>query len=185
MKTIQNRKMILTALFIAIGLLLPSFFHLIAAGNVLLPMHIPIFLCGMICGRQFGMLAGMILPLLSSVLTGMPPIFPTAFTMVFELAVYGFLSGHFYAVFSRFNYSKLSLYASLILAMLAGRIVSGVINTILFGLGQTTYGWQAFISASFIVSLPGIILQLALIPPLVLTLSKFLALEKPCLERHI
>ena len=82
MKKPTTRDLILAALFVALGLLLPVMFHAIGAGPVMLPMHIPVLLCGFICGWQYGAICGLIVPLLSSVITGMPPIFPTAPAMM-------------------------------------------------------------------------------------------------------
>jgi thiamine transporter ThiT len=81
-------------MFVALGLILPFFTGQIPkVGSMMLPMHIPVLLCGLICGWKYGLMAGAVLPLLRSALFGMPPLFPTAAAMAFELAAYGFLSG--------------------------------------------------------------------------------------------
>jgi thiamine transporter ThiT len=85
-----TKKMVLSALFIALGLVLPFFTGQIPQiGSRLLPMHIPILLCGFVCGAPFGLAAGFITPLLRSLIFGMPPMMPTAVAMAFELAAYG------------------------------------------------------------------------------------------------
>ena len=87
-------KLILAAMFLAIGLLLPFLTGQIRQiGNMLLPMHIPVILCGLICGWQYGLGVGFVLPLLRCVIFGMPVLFPTAVSMSFELAAYGFTDG--------------------------------------------------------------------------------------------
>ena len=96
-----TKNMITTALCIALGLVLPSAFHLVGAGSVFLPMHIPVLLCGLLCGWQYGAVCGGIVPLLSSVVTGMPPIFPTAPAMMLELCAYGCLTGLLYRQLDR------------------------------------------------------------------------------------
>jgi len=167
------RNMVLTALFIAAGIMLPSFFHFLGAGATFLPMHLPVLVCGFVCGWQWGLLCGAVLPLLSSMLTGMPPLYPMAISMVFELAAYGFLSGW---LLPRCSVRRGGLYLALIAAMLGGRLVSGAARLILFGLAGMPFGWQIFISGAFITGLPGILLQLALVPPLTVAIHKLLAL---------
>lgn len=61
-KSTQN--LALSAMFIAIGIVLPFFTgQLQQIGNMLLPMHLPVLLCGLICGWQYGAAVGFILPL--------------------------------------------------------------------------------------------------------------------------
>lgn len=161
----QVFQMVFAALCVSMGLVLPSFFHLIGgAGPAFLPMHIPALLCGFICSWRYGLLCGMVMPLLSSVITGMPVLFPTAIAMCLELAVYGLVAS--------LAYRRLGVYPALILAMLSGRCAAGMANFFLLGLKGVPYGLEAFISASFVVALPGIILQLLLIPLLVKVIEK-------------
>jgi len=169
--------MALTALFIATGLLLPSFFHFIGAGTVFLPMHLPVLVCGLVCGWQWGLLAGATLPLLSSMVTGMPPLYPIAVSMTFELAAYGFLTG---LLLPRCAGRRGGIYLALIVSMLGGRLVSGVAQTVFFGLAGMPYGWRIFVTGAFITSLPGIALQLVIVPPLALALQKLLQVNLKC-----
>lgn len=163
------KKLIISAMLLAIGLVLPFLTGQIQQiGNMLLPMHIPVLLCGLICGWQYGLSTGFIMPLLRSFLFSAPAIFPNAVSMAFELATYGFLIGLIY------NGSKWkcirSLYRSMIIAMLGGRIVWGVVQTILLGMDVFTFGM--FIGGAFLNAIPGIILQLILIPAIMLALHK-------------
>ncbi len=155
-----------TALCMALGLVLPLLFHLIGAGPVFLPMHIPVLLCGLLFGWQFGAACGLLVPLLSSVFTGMPPLFPTAAAMMLELCAYGVLTGVFY------RRLRWNVYPALIGAMLGGRIVSGAANAVLLGAAGKPYGFGAFLSASFVEALPGIAIQIVLIPVVVLALER-------------
>ncbi len=161
----------LAALFLALGLVLPFFTGQIPQiGSMLLPMHIPVFLCGLICGGPWGALIGFILPLIRFVLFGMPPIFPTGIAMCFELMTYGFAAGFIY------NHSRwqcvVSLYRSLIAAMLIGRVVWGIVEVILLGLSGSAFTWQAFIAGALLNAIPGIILQLILIPAVMVALNR-------------
>lgn len=174
MRITHTRKLTYTGLCIAIGLALPQFIKVIPVSNpgaILLPMHIPVLLCGFISGPIYGAVSGVVLPLLASALTGRPAIFPTGISMMFELAAYGGLAGLLYRI------TKGKIYPALVGAMLGGRIVMGIANTILYSFTDKAYGMEAFISASFITALPGIIAQIILIPAIVYTLRKSRLIE--------
>ena len=116
----QNRaktyKLVLAALFLALCLVLPIVTGGIPAiGNMLLPMHIPVLLCGLVCGWQYGLVIGFVAPLLRSALFGMPPLYPIALAMAFELAAYGLVIGLVYARLARRGVA--ALYGSLLAAM--------------------------------------------------------------------
>lgn len=161
----------LAAMFLAIGLVLPFFTGQIPQiGNMLLPMHIPVFLCSLICGWQYGLGIGFILPILRYVLFGMPVLFPTGIAMAFELATYGFTAGFLYAR-SRWK-CVIALYRSLIPAMLAGRMVWGIVQVVLLGMGKSSFTWQMFFAGAFFNAIPGIVLQLILIPAVMVALNR-------------
>ena len=164
-------QLITSAMFLAIGIILPFFTGQIQQiGNMLLPMHIPVFLCGLICGWQYGLVIGFILPLMRSFLFGMPFLYPNAISMAFELATYGFLSG---LLFSKARWKCVrSLYRSLIIAMLGGRLVWGIVQVFLLGLGKNGFTLYAFLAGAFLNAIPGILLQLILIPAIMLALHK-------------
>jgi len=157
------RKLTLSAMFLAIAIVLPFFIGQIPTlGQMLLPMHFPIFLCGMICGPAYGAAIGIIAPLLRSVLFGMPPMFPTAIAMCCELCTYGLISGLLYG---RLNPKSLkNVYVSLIGAMLAGRLVWGVVMILLLSVQGNSFTFKAFIYGAFLTAIPGIIIQLIIIP---------------------
>lgn len=166
----QTRKIVLSALFIAIGIILPFFTGQIPQiGSMLCPMHIPVLLCGFICGWQYGLAVGFVTPLLRSAMFGMPPIMPTAVGMAFELAVYGVVTALLYRKLPKKN---LYLYVSLIGAMLAGRAVWGLVSIVLYGIVGKGFSFQIFLSGAFINALPGIILQIVLIPAIMMALKK-------------
>ena len=157
------QKLVLSALFVAIGIVLPFFTGQIQQiGNLLLPMHLPVFLCGLICGWQYGAVVGVILPLLRSFLFQMPPLYPNAIAMAVELAVYGLIAGLIYHMLKRQN--VLSVYISMLPAMLLGRAAWGVAQIVLIGLQQNAFTWQMFFAGAFLNAVPGIVLQLVLIP---------------------
>ena len=162
------KNMTMAAVCVALCVVLPIAFHSIPdAGSVFLPMHIPVLICGMICGWPYGFLCGLVGPLLSSALTGMPPI---AFLpgMMVECAAYGMVSGLMLKyVHTKSTYAD--LYIALITAMIAGRVISGIAKALIFTPGLALSAW---ITASFVTALPGILIQLVFLPSVVFTLMK-------------
>ena len=168
-KNIKN--LTLTAMLLAIGLVLPLLTGQIPQiGNMLLPMHIPVFLCGLICGWQYGAAVGFILPLLRYAIFGMPVLFPTGIAMSFELLTYGLVAGLLYGL-SRWQ-CVIALYRSMIAAMLAGRAVWGIVQMILLGITGDGFTWQMFMAGAFLNAVPGIIVQLILIPAIMVALNR-------------
>ncbi len=165
------KNMSLAAMFIAIGMILPFFTGLIPQiGNMLLPMHIPVLLCGLICGWKYGAVVGFATPLLRSLIFGMPLLYPMAIGMAFELMTYGFVIGFLYA---RSHWKCIiALYRCLIIAMLSGRIVWGMAQIILLGVGTNGFTYQAFIAGAFFNAIPGILIQLVLIPSIMVLLNR-------------
>lgn len=163
MKSKTSDRLILSALFLTLGVVLPLFTSQVKEiGDTLLPMHIPVMLCGLICGAKYGFTVGFMLPLVRAILFSMPPLYPNAIWMAFELATYGLVIGMLY--WHSHSKTTLRLYICLITAMLAGRIVWGIAKTILLGLGGKAFTFQAFLIGGFLDAIPGIILQLILIP---------------------
>ena len=163
-----SKRLVLTAVCIALCVVVPMAFHAIPnAGMVFLPMHIPVLLCGMLCGWPFGGICGLLGPLLSSLITGMPPA-ATLPAMMVECCVYGSVAG---ALMTHIKTGKLytDLYISLVPAMLAGRVISGIAKALIFAPGTTLAGWA---TVSFITGLPGIAIQLILIPAIVFALQR-------------
>ena len=170
MKKLKLRELILSAMFLALAFVLPFFTGQIPQiGSMLCPMHIPVLLCGFFCGAPWGLIVGFIAPLFRSAIFGMPPMFPTALCMAFELAAYGFISGFLY---HRLPRSRVSVYVSLITAMLLGRAVWGIVMFACMGFDPSAFGFSAFIAAAVSSAIPGIILQIVLIPVLVIALQK-------------
>lgn len=171
MKNAKLKNLILAAMFIAIGLILPFLTGQIPQfGNMLLPMHIPVFLCGLICGWKYGAAVGFILPLMRYFIFGMPPLYPVGVAMAFEMAAYGFVAGLLYER-SRWR-CVVSLYRAIIAAMLAGRAVWGAAQLLLLGLGGSAFTWQMFMAGAILNAIPGIVLQLILLPAVMLLLNR-------------
>lgn len=169
------KKLTLAALFLALGMVMPFLtIQIPEIGSMLLPMHIPVLVCGFVCGPVWGVIVGFITPLLRSVTFGMPPMIPSAVSMAFELATYGAVSGLLYKFFKK---TKIGTYISLIGAMIAGRVVWGLVSIVIYGLMDAKFSWQIFVSGAFLTALPGIILQLVIIPPIIIIIKRFTKVE--------
>ncbi len=165
------KKLAVTAMLFAVGMVLPFFIGQIPAiGKMLLPMHIPVLLCGFIVGWQYGALIGFLLPTVRGLVFGLPPLYPNAVAMAFEMAAYGFVSGYLYS-HARWQCTKM-LYISLVTAMLAGRIVWAFAEVILLGIGGNIFTWKMFAAGAFLNAIPGIIVQLVLIPLIMVALRR-------------
>ena len=172
MKKQNTRKLILSAMLLAIGFVLPMVTGQIRViGNMLLPMHIPVLLCAFLCGPYYAAMIGALLPLMRSLVFSMPVFYPNAVAMAIELLSYGFICGLVYSLFKKKNI--MSIYISLISAMLLGRAVWGVVTAILMGLSGNPIGFAYFIDRAFVTGIPGIVLQLILIPIIVAIVEKF------------
>ncbi len=163
-------RLVLSGLFLAIGYVLPFVTgQLRELGQMLLPMHFPVFLCGMICGWKYGAAIGLLLPMTRSLIFGMPVFYPMALAMAVELAAYGFVVGICYGLSKKKGIC--AVYVSLLTAMLSGRLAWGLMQIILLGIQGTGFSLYAFFAGAFLNAIPGIILQLILIPATILALT--------------
>ena len=171
MKPNNTKKLVYSALFLALALVLPFLTGQIQTfGQMLAPMHLPVLLCGFVCGPVWGLAVGAVAPLLRSLLFSMPPMFPTAVAMAFELAAYGAIAGFLYQR-SRWQ-CLLSLYRALLIAMVGGRVVWGVVRVALTGVAGEAFTWELFMAGAFFNAVPGIVLQLVFIPALMVALDR-------------
>ena len=157
------RRMILAAMFLAVGVVLPSLTGSIKEiGDSLLPLHLVVMLCGVICGWQYAAPVGAVLPFLRAAFFGMPPLYPNAVWMSLELITYGFVIGFLFSL--RKTYSRVWLLVCLVCSMLAGRVVWGITKATLLGVAGKAFGFEAFLVGGFVDAVPGIILQFILVP---------------------
>lgn len=168
-------RLVLAGMFLALAMVLPLLTGQIPQiGKALSPMHIPVFLCGFFCGPWYGLIVGFIAPILRFFIFGMPALMPGGVAMAFELATYGLLSGLLYKLLPK----KIPfIYVTLIVSMLAGRVVWGVARAIIAGVTHAEFGVQAFLAGAFLNAVPGIILHIILIPVIVIALRKYTARE--------
>ncbi len=162
-------KMVLSAFFLALAYVLPFLTGQIPEiGSMLCPMHIPVLLCGFVCGWPWGLAVGFIAPVFRSLIMGMPPFLPYALAMAFELAAYGAFSGFMHRYLPK---RKPFIYFSLLIAMIAGRLVWGAAMFILAGIKGEGFTISAFLAGAITNALPGIIIQIILIPVLVMIID--------------
>jgi LytS/YehU family sensor histidine kinase len=173
MKRMHTKHYIYGGFFLALAVVLPQAFHSIAgAGAIFLPMHIPVFLAGMLVCPMIGLYVGIIAPIISHLLTGMPPISPPILPlMVIELGAYGFVSGFLHKL------KKKNVYASLTFSMITGRIALGLAAFTMMKFFGINLNPSAYVKGAVITGLPGIIIQLVLVPVLVILVEKGVAHE--------
>ena len=166
----------LSALCLALAYVLPFFTGQIPQiGAMLAPMHIPVLLCGFLCGWPWGLAVGALAPLTRSLILGMPKLFPSAVCMCFELAVYGAVAGLLYRLLPR---KKGYIYVALLGAMVAGRLVWGAAMWVCMGLTGGSFTLAAFMAGAVTNAIPGIVLQIVLIPVLVMVLERSAAAQR-------
>lgn len=163
-------KLVLAGVCLALCLLLPFLTGQIpTVGSALLPMHLPVLLCGFISGPVYGLIVGLIAPLLRFFLFGMPPLMPTGLAMTFELASYGLFAG---LLFKCLPQKTIHLYTSLISTMILGRIIWGIAAFIINTALGNPFTLEIFMASAFLNAIPGIIFQLAVIPPIIYASKK-------------
>jgi niacin transporter len=182
MNRTELRQMVLAAILSALAVVLSRVLHALGgwqAGAIFLPMHIPVLLCGFLCGWKYGMLSGLITPILAMLVSGMPN-GNTLISMEIELAAYGAAAGALSNIrwFGKGEKetgfaSASRIVISLILAMLIGRAAYGLGNAIILSRGDSPFTWAAFVSGAFVNALPGILIQIVLIPALTMLAKKW------------
>ena len=165
------KKTVTAAMCTAMCVVLPLMLHALPnAGSTLCPMHIPVLLCGFICGWSYGMLCGLAGPMLSSLVTGMPSM-ATLPVMSSELMAYGAVTGIMMQLV-RTKIIYIDLYISLLSAMIAGRVLAGVMSALIFLGSGVNYSMSLWAASYFITSLPGIIIHLTILPGIIFALEK-------------
>lgn len=170
MSRTEIRRMVTAAVCLVLCYVLPFLTGQIPQiGAALSPMHLPALLCGFLAGPWYALAVGLIAPITRSLMFGMPNLYPTAVAMSFELAAYGFFSGLLYSKLPK----KLPyVYVSLVGAMILGRVVWGVAQAVLLGLGGSSFGMSAFVAGAITGAVPGMIAQIVLIPAIVMALDR-------------
>ncbi len=168
----RTNKLTISGMLLAIGIILPfvTAHGLGIPGTVLLPMHVPVLLCGFLCGPIYGLLLGVILPIISSIFTGMPVLYPMTPIMIMELMTYGFFTGIFMTR-TKICKKRIGLYIALIIAMICGRVMYGITFAVLMSISGTLKALSVW--SAIVTGIPGIIVQILLIPIIVMMVNQF------------
>ena len=162
-------KLVFSAVFLSLSIILPMVISSTPLlGQIFLQMHLPVMLCCIICGTPYGIIVGLMAPLLKFAITGLP-VFNTAIAMAFELATYGGMCGMLYKAFPK---KIFYVYPNLIISMILGRIVNGAMNFLISTTTDNVFILKTFITVTTINAIPGIVIQLTLIPLIILALRK-------------
>ncbi|CAK7084867.1 ECF transporter S component [Tissierella sp. P1] len=168
----NTKRLIIAGLLLAIGVIIPTIFHTTGIpGNIFLPMHVPVLIGGFLLPPYLALLLGMLTPILNSLITGMPPLFPMAVIMIFELGIYGLVAS--------ILYRKLELpsVVALIISMIAGRIMAGLVVFILAAFFAIEMDPMIFVIGGVTTGIPGIIIQLVLVPSLVYSIVRYTTID--------
>ncbi|MEY8416805.1 Protein of unknown function [Tissierella praeacuta DSM 18095] len=168
----NTRKLVIAGVLLAIGIIVPTIFHTTGIpGNVFLPMHIPVLIGGFLLPPYLALILGMLTPILNSLITGMPPLFPMTVIMIFELGIYGLVTSILYRKL------KMPSVISLIVSMISGRIMAGFVVFILAAFFEVKMDPMFFIIGGVTTAIPGIIIQLILVPSLVYSIVKYTTID--------
>ena len=160
----------ISAMLLALAMFLPFLTGQIPQfGRMLSPLHIPAMLAGFILPLPWAVPLAFIIPIVRSLIFSMPPMVPMAVTMAFELATYALVIG---LIYKRPAKSYFSILIALIPALVIGRIVYALVFFIVMSLTAGTFNLSAVISGLTVEGLPGVIVQLLIVPPIVLAVEK-------------
>ncbi len=177
MKKDKTKRLALSAMFLALGIVLPILTGQIPQiGTMLLPMHIPVFLCAFICGSSYAVPMAFLLPLFRTAVFGFPVFYPDSIAIAFEMSSYALVSGLIYK--HRVNKNAADVYCALICAMVVGRIVRISAQLVLLSITGTPFTFVALLTGIVLRGIPGIIIQLTLIPLIIFICNKNALKEK-------
>ena len=178
--TFNTLNVVTCAMLAALAVVLSATFHHFAGANwqiaiLFSPMHFPVLLMGILCGPWLGLIGGTLTPVISFLMSG-GPAYTTLVPMIFELAMYGFLTGMLRSVFLK--NPKINRFASviaLVLAMIGGRLLNAIVGGIIESASAGINFFVAFgkkLLGNFTSTWVGIIVQLVLIPAILFALQK-------------
>jgi len=164
-ETGRLRHLVLNAMIMALGLTLPMAFHAVGLGSKFTPMLLPLLLNGFLSPLGWAVLIGGLTPLVSSLTTGMPPLYPpVAVVMSVECMVL--------AATARFVYcaTRGRVWPAAVAAVVCGRAVSLSLSWLVAS--YLDLPQRLSVAASFVQGLPGIALQLSVVPLIVVLIHR-------------
>ncbi len=166
----SSKRICVCSVCIALCYVLPLAFHGLGLGMAFSPLHLPVLLCGLVCGWPYGLLCGVLGPVLSSLLSSMPAAAQLPY-MIPELCAYGLFTGLLLR-WIRTGRTAADIVLTLLPAMLLGRVVGGLTRALFLLSSAEGYSLSLWASSYLVATLPGVILQLILLPILVLALTR-------------
>lgn len=148
---------VISAAMGALALVLPVLFHLLGLGSKFLPMLLPLLLNGFLVPIRWAVFVALMIPWLSALLTGMPPVYPPVVVVVaLEGAVLAGMASVLYRAL------RLGLWPALIIAVISGRLTAYATTWVL----ARWFGLPSHLAslAMLIEGVPGVVLQLAVVP---------------------
>ena len=171
-KTNRTKELVIAGTLLAMGIIITNIFHATGIpGTIFLPMHIPVFLGGLLLPPYLALILGMIMPIISSIISGMPPLFPMAVIMVFELGAYGLIASILY------RKMKIPPIIALIISMIGGRLMAGLVVFLLATFFAVELSPMTFVISGVITGLPSIGIQLVLIPSLIYGIVRYTTID--------
>lgn len=167
--------LLITAILLAVGMILPYLTGQIPSiGQLISPLHIPVFICGLTCGWGWGAALGFVLPILRGLTLGMPPFPAVGLPMAFEMAFYGAVSGLLYQLLRKVWKDKhiVAIVISLLAAMVVGRCAGGATRAIMMGVQGSAYSFAAFFASYFTGTVVGAVIHIIVCPLITLALEK-------------
>lgn len=168
-------RLLITAILLAVGMVLPFLTgQLQSFGQLISPLHIPAFICGLTCGWGWGAALGLVLPILRGLIFGMPPFPAVGLPMAFELMFYGLVSGIAYPMLRKAFKDKrlVAMLIAMVIAMIVGRCAGGVAKAIMMGVQGQGYAFSVFFASYFTGTAVGAVIHLIVCPLIVLALEK-------------
>lgn len=157
MRAERLRAIVISAAMGALALVLPPVFHALGLGSKFLPILLPLLLNGFLVPFRWAVMTGAAVPLISALSTGMPPLYPP---VAFILAVEGALLGG--VASALYRRGKGGLWPALLSAVAAGRLATYLLTWAAAEALALPAGISAV--ATIVQGLPGVALQLAVVP---------------------
>ncbi len=167
--TNKTQQITQSALFMALGILIPVLFHSTGLGAVFLPMFWPMAIGAFFLPPGFIVITGLFTPLLSMLLTGMPP-FPLVFILMIEITVM------MITIYFTNKHTLLGVLPVLVSALIISRASLFLCMLFLSNFLGITGEWLSW--ASVVKGAPGILTMLLFIPVLIHVVKKEALMRK-------
>ena len=159
------RRIPLAAMFTALGVLFPQLFHLLGLGSTFLPMFLPVLTAAVLLRVRLAMTVAVLTPILSWMLTGMPPLSPPILPLlIIELI----------ATAALVSILRLQLRWAVLPAIAAGFLLDRLLLLVIIEAVTAISGIHHPLlgPAAVLAGIPGVVMNLAVIPPVILLIER-------------